>query len=81
MRNYETINPDTIDAVELFNRLPDNRCGEKDRQYMNEVLDDGFGNKESANMMENLTKQQEYLISRIDNSKVQDEVVQTKEGT
>lgn len=40
-----------IDPVKLFSRLPNNRCGEKDRQYMNEVLNDGFGNKESANMV------------------------------
>jgi perosamine synthetase len=48
---HEMINPDSIDPEELFGRLPDNRCGDKDRQYMNEVLDDGFGNKESANMI------------------------------
>jgi len=42
---------DKINPVELFNRLPDNRCGQADRRYMNEVLDDGFGNRESANML------------------------------
>ncbi len=36
---------------EIFSSLPSNRCGESDRAYMQEVLDDGFGNKESANMI------------------------------
>jgi len=36
---------------EIFSHLPKNRCGEADRRYMNEVLQDGFGNRESANML------------------------------
>ena len=40
------------DPEDLFNRLPDNRCGEADRRYMQEVLDAGFSNKgESADML------------------------------
>ena len=41
-----------IDPKEIFSHLPANRCGEADRRYMNEVLDDGFGNRESARMLE-----------------------------
>lgn len=37
---------------DIFSRLPPNRCGETDRRYMNEVLDAGFGNFESAHMLE-----------------------------
>lgn len=45
-------NFDSLDPVELFSRLPANRCGEADRGYMNEVLADGFSNKkESADMI------------------------------
>lgn len=40
-----------LDAKELFSHLPANRCGDTDRKYMDEVLYDGFGNKESANML------------------------------
>ena len=41
-----------MNPIELFNRLPINRCGEADRRYLNEVLDAGFSNKkESANML------------------------------
>jgi perosamine synthetase len=40
-----------LDAETLFSRLPPNRCGEADRRYMAEVLDDGFGNRESAGML------------------------------
>lgn len=39
------------DPKEIFDQLPANRCGEVDRRYMNEVLDFGFGNRESANMI------------------------------
>ena len=46
------INFNSLDPVELFSYLPDNRCGELDRQYINEVLEAGFSNKrESANMI------------------------------
>lgn len=40
-----------LKAEEIFPHLPANRSGEADRRYMNEVLADGFGNKESANMV------------------------------
>jgi len=40
-----------MDPQEIFSHLPAGRCGEADRRYMNEVLDDGFGNRESANML------------------------------
>ena len=46
MKPFDQLNPQ-----ELFSHLPSNRCGEADRAYMNEVLDDGFGNKESADML------------------------------
>ena len=46
-----TQDPSHLDPGEIFGRLPANRCGERDRQYLNEVLDDGFGNKESAGML------------------------------
>ena len=40
------------DPVELFARLPNGRCGEADRRYVQEVLDAGFSNKgESADML------------------------------
>jgi perosamine synthetase len=45
------MDPGQLDPVEIFNRLPPNRCGEADRRYMAEVLDDGFGNRESAHMV------------------------------
>ena len=47
---------DTINPEELFDRLPKNRCGSADRRYVEEVLDDGFGNRESANMIERFEK-------------------------
>jgi len=43
---------ENLDPEEIFSHLPPNRCGEADRRYMNEVLDAGFGNWESANMIE-----------------------------
>ncbi len=39
------------DPEDIFSHLPPNRCGEADRRYINEVLDDGFGNRESADML------------------------------
>ena len=40
-----------LDAKEIFAHLPANRCGATDRQYVNEVLDDGFSNvKDPANI-------------------------------
>lgn len=42
-----------LNPEEVFSHLPQNRCGEQDRRYMNEVLDDGFGNvKDPAKMVE-----------------------------
>ena len=40
-----------LDAEEIFDHLPSKRCGEADRRYITEVLDDGFGNRDSANML------------------------------
>jgi perosamine synthetase len=40
-----------LDGAEIFSHLPPRRCGEADRRYMDEVLDDGFGNRESAHMV------------------------------
>ena len=42
---------ENLDGKEIFRRLPPRRCGEADRRYVNEVLDDGFGNRESADML------------------------------
>ena len=50
-----TESPEKLDAQEIFCHLPPNRCGEKDRQYMKEVLDDGFSNvKDPAHMVTRL---------------------------
>ena len=46
LQRIKRLNPE-----EIFAHLPPNRCGEVDRRYMAEVLDDGFGNKESAGMV------------------------------
>lgn len=46
------LNIENLDPEEIFGHLPPNRCGQADRRYMNEVLDAGFGNWESANMLE-----------------------------
>lgn len=46
-----TMPPEELDRDEVFSHLPPNRCGEADRRYMAEVLDDGFGNRESAHMV------------------------------
>lgn len=43
---------ENLDPEEIFSHLPPTRCGQADRRYMNEVLDAGFGNWESANMLE-----------------------------
>ena len=45
------IDTDILDPAEIFSHLPPNRCGEADRRYMNEVLDEGFGNWETAEML------------------------------
>jgi len=41
---------------ELFASLPENRVGLQDRKYLEEVLLDGFGNKESAGMIARFEK-------------------------
>lgn len=46
------VRSEKLNAKEIFNHLPSNRCGETDRRYMNEVLEAGFSNKkESADMI------------------------------
>ncbi len=45
------MSPDELDPQEIFSHLPPTRCGETDRRYMNEVLEAGFGNFESAHML------------------------------
>lgn len=47
-----TQDPQSLNPTEIFSRLPASRCGEADRRYMNEVLDAGFGNWESAHMLQ-----------------------------
>ena len=46
-----TADPTTLDAEEIFAHLPPNRVGAADRGYLEEVLTDGFGNRESADML------------------------------
>lgn len=46
-----TIAPHKLNSTEIFSHLPPSRCGELDRKYMAEVLDAGFGNWESADML------------------------------
>jgi len=43
--------PEELDPKGIFSHLPPSRCGESDRRYMDEVLDAGFGNFESADML------------------------------
>ena len=50
-RSLATEDPSQLDSNEIFRHLPPNRCGEKDRQYMNQVLDDGFNNTKDAGNM------------------------------
>jgi len=50
-----TKNAADLDPHEIFSHLPPNRVGDTDRKYMNEVLDDGFGNtKDPASMVARL---------------------------
>ena len=51
MTSLSTVDPAQLDALALFSRLPDNRVGAADRRYVDEVLKDGFGNRESADML------------------------------
>ena len=47
-----TLTPLTeLNAPEIFIQLPPNRSGAAERAYLDEVLEDGFGNKESAHML------------------------------
>ena len=46
-----TRDPGELDPAEIYNHLPPTRVGETDRRYIGEVLDFGFGNWESANML------------------------------
>jgi len=46
-----TMCPEELDPKGIFSHLPPSRCGESDRRYMDEVLDAGFGNFESADML------------------------------
>lgn len=46
-----TMDPQQLAAKELFDHLPPTRVGRTDRQYMDQVLDAGFGNWESADMV------------------------------
>jgi len=46
-----TMHPEDLDAAKIFSRLPPTRCGEADRRYVDEVLDAGFGNFESADAL------------------------------
>jgi perosamine synthetase len=50
-RNLAIMNTQQLDPAEIFSYLPPSRCGEADRRYMNEVLEAGFGNWESADML------------------------------
>ena len=47
-----TTDPRRLDATEIFGHLPPTRVGPADRRYVDEVLDAGFGNWESAGMLE-----------------------------
>ena len=50
LASLATADPATLDREEIFGQLPPNRVGAADRAYMEEVLSDGFGNRESADM-------------------------------
>jgi len=47
-----TTDPLQLDAEEIFSHLPDNRVGQSERGYLEEILTAGFGNFESAGMLE-----------------------------
>ena len=46
-----TMDPRELDAEEIFRHLPPNRVGDADRRYVGELLEAGFGNWESAEML------------------------------
>jgi len=52
MKTHATPSAAAINVAEFFGRLLLGRCGDADRRYLNEVLDDGFGNKESADILQ-----------------------------
>ncbi|MFH0964438.1 MAG: hypothetical protein V2A58_10555 [Planctomycetota bacterium] len=43
--------PKDLDPKELLGALPSTRVDETDQRYVNEVLDAGFGNWESADVL------------------------------
>ena len=52
LNSIVTTDPLQLDAKEIFRHLPAGRVGEAERRYMDEVLAAGFGNFESAGMLE-----------------------------
>jgi perosamine synthetase len=48
---FLTVDLQDLNGEEIFAHLPPSRVGEADRRYMNEILDAGFGNWESAEML------------------------------
>ena len=46
-----TRDPRELAAEEIFGHLPANRAGPAERRYVNEIMEDGFGNRESAGML------------------------------
>lgn len=40
-----------VESADIFKSLPPSRCGDLDRQFMEEVLSEGFGSWESADML------------------------------
>jgi len=55
-RPLATTDPARLDPAEIFENLPSTRVGVADRKYINEVLDCGFGNWESADMLARFEK-------------------------
>jgi len=47
-----TVDPKDLRAEEIFCHLPANRVGEAERTYVNELFEAGFGNWESAGMLD-----------------------------
>lgn len=52
IESLTSCDPAKLDPQEIFSHLPPTRVGEVDRRYVEEVLDAGFGNWESADMIE-----------------------------
>ncbi len=56
-RTTELVNSENLDPQEIFSHLPANRCGEAERKYLHEILNEGFSNKkEAARMVERFEK-------------------------